>query len=127
MLVIGKEQMEAMEQRMMNRFVDKTLDFIRINFPEWGSGQSDDVLSEFVVTMTKFAQEHDMRAEISIQKLIAYQIIFGLSLPLPSKLVFVLKRAGLDEDSRLEYFVRQLEDMSPLIKLTLEDPAERLP
>lgn len=127
MLVIRKEQMEAMERGMMKRFIDKTLDFIKINFPEWSSRQSDDTLNAFVVTMTQFAEEHDMRKEISIQKLIEYKITFQFSIPLPSQLDFILKRAGLDEDSRLEFFVRQLEDMSPLIKLTLEDATESLP
>lgn len=127
MLVIRPEQMEAMERATMKRFIDKTLDFIRINFPEWSSEQPDGVISEFVVTMIKFAEEHDIRKEISIQKLIEYKITFKFSIPLLSQLDSILKRTGLDEDSRLEYFKRQIEDMSPLIKLTLDDAAESLP
>jgi hypothetical protein len=116
--------MEAMERGMMKRFIDKTVDFIRINFPEWSCRQSDDALIYFVETMIKLAEEHGIRKEISIQKLIAYKITFQFSTPLPPQLDFALNRAGLDEDSRLEFFVRQFEDMSPLIKLTLEDPAD---
>jgi hypothetical protein len=127
MLVIRKEQTEAMERGMMKRFIDKTLDFIKINFPEWSNRQSDDTLNGFVVNMIKFAEEHSMRKEISIQKLIEYKITFGFSIPLPSQLDFILKKASLDEDVRLQFFVRQLEDVSPLIKLTLEDAAESLP
>jgi len=126
-LVIRKEQTEAMERGMMKRFIDKTLDFIKINFPEWSSRQSDDTLNGFVVTMIQFAKDHNIRKEISIQKLIGYKITFGFSIPLTPQLEFILKRAGLDEDSRLEYFVRQLDDTSPLIKLTLEDAVESLP
>jgi len=127
MLVIRKEQTEAMERGMMKRFIDKTLDFIKINFPEWSSRQSDDTLNGFVVTMIQFAKDHNMHKEISIQKLIGYKITFGFSIPLPPQLDFVLKRAGLEEDCRLAFFVRQLEDTSPLIKLTLEDAVESLP
>src|SRR5689334_9531352 len=121
MLVIRPEQMEAMEQAMMRRFIDKTLDFIRINFPEWSRKQPGDVLTEFVMTIINFAEEHDVRNEINIQKLIEYKITFEFSIPLRSQLDSILKRADLDEDSRLEYFKRQIEDMSPLIKLTLDD------
>jgi hypothetical protein len=124
MLVIRKEQMEAMERGMMKRFIDKTVDFIRINFPEWARQRSDNALTSFVETMIKLAEERDMRKEISIQKLIAYKITFQFSIPLPPQLDFTLRRAGLDEDVRLELFVRQLEEMSPLIKLTLEDGTE---
>lgn len=127
MLVIRKEQSEVMERGMMRRFINKTLDFIRINFPEWSSGQSDDTLNVFIVTMIRFAEEHDLRKEISIQKLIEYKIIFQFDIPLPSRLNCILKRAGLEEASRLMYFVRQLEDMSPLIKLTLQGATENLP
>jgi hypothetical protein len=77
--------------------------------------------------MILFAEEHDVRKEISIQKLIQYKINFQFDIPLPSQLDFVLKRTGLDEDIRLELFVRQLEDISPLIKLTVEDTVESKP
>lgn len=124
---IRPEQMEAMERAMMTRFVDKTVDFIRTNFPEWSGGRPDHVLIEFVTSMIKFAQQHDIRQEITIQKLIAYKITFQFSIPLRSQLDSILRRTGLDEDSRLEYFKRQVEDLSPLIKVTLEDAAEELP
>jgi hypothetical protein len=124
MLFVSAEQMAVMESTMMKRFIDKTLDFIRINFLEWSSQQTDDVLTGFVRDMIKFAQDHEICKEISIQKLIEYQIDFKFSIPLRSQLENTLRRPGLDEDSRLEYFKRQIEDLSPLIKLKPEDPAE---
>lgn len=127
MLTIRTEQMEAMETAMMKRFIDKTVDFIRDNFPEWSSEQPVHVLIGFVTAMIGFAKEHDIRKEISIQKLIEYKITFKFPIPLPSQLRLILRRAGLDEDSRLEFFKRQVEDVSPLIKLTLEDATENLP
>jgi hypothetical protein len=127
MFVIGPEMMEAMERDSMKRFIAKTLAFIRMNFPEWSSAHPEDVLHEFILAMIKFAQEHDIREEISIQKLIAYKITFQFSIPLRSQLDSILKKSGLDESSRLEYFQRQIEDMSPLIKLELADAAESLP
>ncbi|MCM0084224.1 hypothetical protein L4X63_21815 [Geomonas sp. Red32] len=123
MLTIRKEQIEAMERAGMKRFIGKTIDFIRTNSPEWRR-QSDETLTAFVETMISFAEEHGLRKEISIQKLIAYKITDQFAIPLPSQLELILRRPGLDEDSRLEYFLRQLEDMSPLIKLRLEDVAE---
>lgn len=127
MLAIRTEQMEAMETAMMKRFVDKTVDFIRNNFPEWSSEQPVHVLIDFVTAMISFAKEHDIRKEISIQKLIEYKITTQFCIPLPLQLDLILRRAGLDEDSRLEYFKHQIEDMSPLIKLLLEDANENLP
>lgn len=126
MLVIRKEQMEALERGMKERFTNKTLDFIRINFPEWSGQHSDEALTAFVGTMMRFAEEHDIRKEISIQRLIEFKITFRFDIPLRSQLDAALKKVGLDEDRRLELFVRQLEDVSPLIKLTLEDAPESL-
>jgi hypothetical protein len=118
---------KAMEQPLMKHFIDITVDFIRINFSDWSSKQSDDDLKKFIVTMIRFAREHDVRTEIGIQKLIAYKIIYKFTIPLSSQLDFILKRPTLDEESRLEYFERQFEDLSPLIKLPLEGAPERLP
>lgn len=127
MLVIGERQMEAMGKGMMDRFVAITLDFIRINFPEWSSNQSEDTLTAFVRSMIKFAQEHEIRQEISIQKLIEYKILFQFDIPLSPQLASILRKVGLGEDTRLEYFKRQFEDLSPLIKLTLDDATEKVP
>ncbi|GFO58414.1 hypothetical protein GMST_07390 [Geomonas silvestris] len=127
MLVISERQMEAMGKAMMDRFVAITLDFIRINFPEWSGSQSNDALTAFVRSMIKFAQEHEIRQEISIQKLIEYKILFQFDTPLSPQLVSILTKVDLAEDSRLEYFKRQIEDLSPLIKLTLEGVMENWP
>jgi len=127
MLVIGEEQMNAMEHIMMTHFIDITLDFLKLNFPEWISNRTDAALTSFIWDMIHFAQEHDIRSEISIQKLIAYKILYQYPIPLSPQLDFVLTRAGLAEGSRLEYFKRQVEDLSPLIKVTLEDATELWP
>lgn len=124
MLVIRKEQIETMERAMMQQFVEKTVHFIKDNFQDWSGARSDDDIEEFVVTMITFAQENGLRNEISIQKLIAYKINFQLSIPLTPEMNHILANTELDEDSRLEYFVRQIHNPTQLIKLSLEDTTE---
>ncbi|WP_183362616.1 hypothetical protein [Geomonas limicola] len=119
--------MEAMGKAMMERFVTITLDFIKMNFPEWSRNQTDDVLTVFVRTMITFSQEHGIRQEIGIQKLIAYKILFHYDIPLSPQLASILTKADMTEESKLEYFLRQFEDLSPLIKLTLEDVLDKWP
>lgn len=127
MLVIEEEQMNVLGQAEMKHFIDITLDFLKLNFPEWSRNQTGAALTSFISDMIHFAQEHDIRREIGIQKLIAYKIIYQYPIPLSPQLDFVLTRAGLDEDSRLEYFKRHIEDVSPLIKVTLDDETEKVP
>lgn len=117
----------ATEQQQKKRFIGMTVNFIRKNFGEWSGKQSDSDLTKFIENMIEFAEKHDVLSGPSIQKLIAYKIIYDFSIPLPPHLRFILKRPGLDEYARLQYFERQFEDMSPLIKLQLEDNLERLP
>lgn len=127
MVVIRREQMEAMDRSMMQRFIDKSIDFIRMNFPEWSSDQSDEALISFIRSMTALAQNYSIRKEINIQRLMEYKITFDFSIPLPSHLARLLKREGLGEESRLELLVWQLEDTLPLIELKLDDLAEEAP
>lgn len=126
-MIIRREQMEALDRAMMTRFIEKSIDFIRINFPDWSSEQSDEALTSFITTMTTLARSYQIRKEINVQKLMEYKITFDFSTPLPPHLAQLLNKDGLGEESRLELFVCRLEDTSPLIELYLEDISEGAP
>jgi hypothetical protein len=126
-MIIVQEQMAAMDDVMMKRFVDKSIVFIRINFPDWSRDQSDEALVKFINKMITFARSYDIRKEINIQKVMEYKITFNFSIPLPPRLALLLNKNDLCEEARLELFVWQLEDTLPLIELTLEDSDEVAP
>lgn len=126
-MIIRQEQMEAMDRAMMERFVDKSIEFIRINFPDWSSDRSDEALTGFINSMTTLARGHNIRKEINVQRMMEYKITFDFSIPLPPRLASLLNRDDLGEEGRLELLVWHLEDTSPLIELTLEDASEGSP
>ena len=125
MLVIRKEQMVAMEEAMMSRFVKKCVVFTRSNFDVWSHKKDDVELTSFVREIIELAHRCNIRKEINIQKLLAYKIEIGYECSLPGNLHRLLTSNGMSEDSKMAVFLQLLVSGLSRVEIDLHEEEDQ--
>lgn len=100
---ISDKQISIFQDEKIKQFILISLEFIKTNFPSFTENKSEDELRNFIVEIVAFGKLNKIYKGINLQKLIHYFIAFKLNLPLPEKLIMVLK-AIKNENVRVEDF-----------------------
>ncbi len=96
------EQIAAFSSDRIRAFVGKTLPFLEANAPNWCAKHSMIEREQFVMDSIEFARRHELFQEISIQRLIFFQIRFSAYFPLSEFRSGQLARKEFAEKYRLD-------------------------
>jgi hypothetical protein len=108
LLVIRKEMMEAAKDAEREKFILRSMSFLKENAPIWSLNRHEMEMRAFIDEMRAFARRFDVRRGSHIQRLMFYRLEYGFDFPLPGRLRDCLTRTGMDEDLRMERFYLEL-------------------
>lgn len=74
MLVIKETQLDAFKIVAREKFIQKSLIFLKENFYSWSREQSEDDLVEFINKMIDFGAKMGIHKEINVQKLMVFHL-----------------------------------------------------
>jgi hypothetical protein len=120
MLIIRKEQMEAMAEAMRFRFVTRSIVFLENNAPAWCQDKDAAERKQFADDMVKFAQANKVLSEVNIQRLMVWKIEHRFPIPLTEYMESTLNNESMSEEQRLERFLQAITTDKGLVKITLD-------
>jgi len=112
MVVVRKEQFQSFKTNEIQKFIMKSIDWIKHNEPGWYIDYiSQNDIQVFIQEMINFANENNIHQEASIQRLIIFKIRYAYEIPLQKDLKDILTSANLDESKRVDNFFTRLTEM----------------
>lgn len=101
-MVLRKEQLAHFGQLTRKRFIQKTLKFLRDNFPEWSKDKSEEVLVTYTHDAIAFGEHYGVKRQVNVQKLMALDIGHGLFALEQPEVIAVLEADDLHQDRKIE-------------------------
>ena len=105
MLIIRKEQMDALGAHMRARFESRMIEHIRNNFPDRTNNVSNEDIRTVMQYGTKKAEYYGIEYEGDIRRFIEYLVIYGTQLDAKEEtrwMVDILRRDDLDGTSKMD-------------------------
>lgn len=105
MLIIRKEQMEALRTSMSRRFEQRMLEHIKNTFPDRIKQVSDEKIRTVIQDSIKKAESYTIEYEDDIRRFIEYLIIYGTQLdtkPETRWIGEILKRTDLTGTAKMD-------------------------
>jgi len=109
MFVLKKKQLEVFKEIERKKFVEKSLGFLKYNFPEWVTEKEDDELKVFINKIIDLGEEYHLLKEIHAQKLMFLKISYDFKIPLTDKHHEILKPQMITAEKRIKNFFKALE------------------
>ena len=120
MLILRKEQMDAMANAMQKNFLFRSLSVLERKSEIWSRDRTDDEKRKFVEDMVEFAHGNEIFKEMNIQKLMVWKLEHDYAIPLTAYLSFILNRPAFYEEYRLEQFLRAITMNHECTVITLD-------
>ncbi len=109
--------MEAFRQIEVEKFVQKSVVFLRQNFPEWCTDKEQEEIEAFIHEIIAFGEQYDIRKQLNLQKLMHFKIKYEFDIPLVEHLEAILSPIDTNESYRVKYFYKSLlNDDQPVKK-----------
>ncbi|MBS8226403.1 hypothetical protein [Vannielia litorea] len=127
MFRLSDAQLSGLSAASYERFVQKSLPFLRQTFSDTAGRESEDALRGYIDRISQFAVRHRVFAEINVQKLMVLHRRTGFAIPLPRWQAHLLRRAGFSEDERVMRLTRAVltGEVPELVTLRDDLPARR--
>lgn len=127
MFQLSDSQLSGLSAASYERFVQKTLPFLRQSFPDTAGREDDAALRSYIDRISQFAVRHRVFREINVQKLMVLQLRTGFAIPLPRWQAHLLRRAGFSEEERVMRLTRAVltGEQPELVSLGDDLPAMR--
>jgi len=109
MLVITNKQMEAFRQIEVEKFVQKSVAFLRDNFADWCVDKEQEEIESFIYEMIEFGEQYEIKKQLNLQKLMFFRIEFRFDIPLVGELEEILGAVNKNESFRITQFYKMLD------------------
>lgn len=109
MLRLTLKQEEVFRLNARIKAESRAADFLRMNFAKQIKEREESV-DELVKKVFEFAARFSVAKEINIQKLLAWEVLYGFieMNPIPIRWIEILEFPDRDEDVKVEYFQKQI-------------------
>lgn len=123
MFVIKNIQIEAFKQIEIQKFVKKSVEFLKENFADWCEEKEDQEVEIFINEIIDFAKEYQITNQILLQKLMYLKITYDFEIPLVEHLHNHLLPLEANEKFRVKNFYQSLDqdDLPTKVKTKTED------
>lgn len=108
MLVIKDVQMEAFRQIEVEKFVQKSVVFLRQNFADWCADKEQEEIEVFIHKIIAFGEQYEIRKQLNLQKLMHFKITYEFDIPLVEHLEEILTPVDTNESYRVKCFYKSL-------------------
>ena len=119
-LIIHKEHRVLLRRNALERFIIKSISFLKKNFLAWSLHRSDEAIRLFVEETIRFGERYNVNKEINLQKLMHYQIEYSFEIPLSGYLQKRLAEKDMNETQRVERFYFGLIKNQNFVEINLE-------
>ncbi len=96
--------MEAFRQIEVEKFVQKSVVFLRQNFPEWCEGKEEQEIEAFIHEIIAFGEQYEIRKQLNLQKLMHFKITYEFDIPLVEHLEAILNKKEWGENYKIKCF-----------------------
>jgi len=110
MFVIKDKQMEAFRQIEVEKFVQKSVLFLRDNFKEWCSERPLDEITDFIHNIIALGNKYHINKQKNLQKLMFLRIEYGFLIPLEDNHKRIFEKVIESETSRVATFFKNLHE-----------------
>ncbi len=100
--------MEAFRQIKVEKFVQKSIVFLRQNFPEWCANKEQEEIETFIHEIIVFGEQYEIRKQLNFQKLMHFKIKYEFDIPLVEHLEAILSPVDMNESYRVKCFYKSL-------------------
>ena len=107
-MLITNNQIAVFENHKFEKFVARSILYLKLHFPAWTKDKDDSELSKFIDEYTELGKLYKIFNEVNIQKIMKCKLDFEFNLLAYRKLQDVLTRNDQDEDVRVENFYNSL-------------------
>lgn len=107
-MLIRTAQIEVLGKQQQEKFIEKTITFLRDNTPKWADSKTDDQIRSAIEKMIELGKERNIRKEINIQKLLYHWIKYDLNMPLSDEIEGELNQQGLSENYRVKCMIKAI-------------------
>jgi len=123
MFVIKDIQIEAFKKIEIQKFVNKSIEFLKENFAKWCAEKDQEELQNFIYEIIDFASAYKIQNQILIQKLMYLKIKYEFDIPLVPHLHQHLLPVEANEKYRVKNFYQSLDqdDIPVKIETKTED------
>jgi len=108
MFTLQQKQISTFEKIEVDKFVQKTMVFLKYNYQDWAKNKSDEELKKYVLEVIDLGKKYAVYKEVNIQKLLFLNRQFSFSLPLTFAHRSILMEKELNEDIRIKQFYKLL-------------------
>ena len=118
--MINAEQMEVFEYQSMDLFIKKSIPFLKENAPEFTNEKSDDELEKFIIKTIQFAESHNIKRKVNVQRVMLLKIEHDFSYNLYCELKYALSGTSFGEGYRIDKFKILLASKNQRAVITLD-------
>jgi len=108
MLTISKKQYEVFFNKEKDKFIEKSIVFLKENFLDWTKDKSESELVDFIEEIIDFGEQYNILSQLNLQKLMYYKIDLEFDIPLNEKLEESINIRNRHEEFLLRSFHRAL-------------------
>lgn len=108
--------MEAFRQIEVEKFVQKSVLFLKNNFADWCADKRQEEIEAFIYKMIEFGEQYDIKKQLNLQKLMFFKIEFEFDIPLVKVLEEILNEVEKNESYRVTQFYKTLDSNNLLTK-----------
>jgi len=108
-MLIRQSQIVTLGAEPKEKFILKTIDFLRTHCTKWSAGKTDEELRSLIVSTIDIAETLNIRKEKSIQKLLYYTADRNLLWPFSDKVIAILDQDDTSEDEKLKQLNRSTQ------------------
>ena len=107
-MIIKVEQIATLGTPAKEKFILKTIEFLRENTPEWAEEKDGQEIRGPIEEMIKIGKELNIKKEVNIQKLLYYSKTKELQIPFSAAIQEILKTPDLGEDLRTKNLIKAI-------------------
>ena len=107
-MIVSENQLKAVGAPSYEKFILKTIQFLKKNTPEWAEGKDDKEMRGPIEEMIEIGKELNIRKEVNIQKLLYYAITKELQIPFSAALQEILRTPDVGEDLRTKNLIKAI-------------------
>lgn len=96
--------MEAFRKIELEKFVQKSVIFLRENFTDWSADKEQKGIEVFIYEIFEFSEQYEIRKQLNLQKLMYLKIEFGFEMPLVKEFEDILGEVEQNESYRVKCF-----------------------
>ncbi|NEN23565.1 hypothetical protein G3O08_08635 [Cryomorpha ignava] len=107
-MLIRTAQIEALGTPKKEKFIEKTIAFLKENTPKWAESKTDDQISATIENMIELGRERNIKKEINIQKLLFHWIKYELKTPPSPEIDAELIQESRSENYRVKCMIKAI-------------------